>query len=89
MLCRLSELAKMRKEEGLMLRGVKGRQKMLDLDAEVEGIANKKGLEGHRGENVGPMATVAFSRARKVNIAFACVLFQYPYYQEEWRFNLI
>ncbi len=72
-LYRLSELAKMRKEEGLMLRGVKGGKKMLDLDSEIEGIANKNGSEGHRGENVGPMATMAFSRARKVAIFCICM----------------
>ncbi len=62
------ELAKMRKEEGLMLRGVKGRGEMAELDAEVEGMTNKKGLEVHSGEDVGPLATVSFSRARKVRI---------------------
>ncbi len=71
MLYRLSELAKMQKEEGLMLRGVKGWKTMPDVDAEVEGMTNKKELEGHRGENVGPMTIMAFSRARKV-IEYAC-----------------
>ncbi len=71
MLCRLSELAKMQKEEGLMLRGVKGGQAMSDVDAEVEGMTNKKEMESHRGESVGLMTTMAFSRARKV-IEYAC-----------------
>ncbi len=66
MSCRLGELAKMQKEEGLMLRGVKGGQIMFDVDAEVEGMTSKKELESHRGENAVPVTTMAFSRARKV-----------------------